>query len=202
MTTLNTASQELSLSPPTGPGRALLVGVFNDRYEAERAVDDLEQAGFTKDQIGFALRGSDATSGGVITDAVGARDGEGAVAGAITGGLVGGLLGAAVALIVPGVGPLLAGGILASALGYGASGVAMGGILGAMTGAGLSEDEARFYEQQFNDGRSLVTVRAGAREAEAAEIIHRHGGYDLHAYTARQANSLPPTPQNPDLPPM
>jgi hypothetical protein len=168
----------------THTGKPLLVGVFNDRYQAEKAVDDLEQGGFGRDQIGFALRGPDAVSGGVITDAVGSKDAEGAVTGAVTGGIVGGLLGAAVALAIPGVGPLLAGGILATALGYGAAGVAVGGLLGAMTGAGLSEDEARFYEAQFNEGRALVTVRAGAREAEATEIIRRHGGYDMHTFNA------------------
>jgi len=172
-----------------GPRKPLLVGVFDDRYQAERAVDELEQSGFNKDQIGFALRGSDVVSGGTLTDAVGAKDGEGAVAGAVTGGIVGGLFGAAVALAIPGVGPLLAGGILATALGYGAAGVAVGGILGAMTGAGLSEEEAQFYERQFNEGRALITIRAGAREAEAAAIIIRHGGYDIHTYNARIGSS-------------
>lgn len=177
----------MSINPPeiTPTGTPLLVGVFNDRLEAERAVDELEQAGFSKDQIGFALRGSDAVSGGVITDAVGSKDGQGAVTGAVTGGLIGSLLGAAVALAVPGVGPVLAAGILATSLGFGAAGVAVGGLLGAMTGAGLSEDEARFYEAQFNEGRALVTVRAGAREAQAAAIIRAHGGYDKHTYNAR-----------------
>jgi hypothetical protein len=184
-------------------GTPLLVGVFNDRNEAENAVDELLQAGFTKDQIGFALRGSDAVSGGVITDAVGTKDSEGALTGAVTGGIVGGLLGAAVALAIPGVGPVLAAGILATALGYGAAGVAIGGILGAMTGAGLSEDEARFYEAQFNEGRALLTVRAGAREAQAAAIIRAHGGYDMHTYNARiaaDASATEPGTENRSMP--
>src|SRR5581483_3299556 len=91
-----------------------LVCVFEDRLEAERAVDELEQAGFHHDQIGYALRGSDVNRGGMITDTVGAKDGVGAVTGAITGGVVGGVLAAAVAFVLPGVGPVLAGGILAS----------------------------------------------------------------------------------------
>ena len=158
----------------------LLVGVFDDRLAAERAVSDLETAGFTKDDIGFALRGADINRGGTVTDAVGTKDDTGAAAGAVTGGVVGGLLGAAAAILIPGVGPVLAAGILASSVGFGAAGVAVGGILGAMTGAGLTEDEAKYYEKEFNSGRAIVTVRAGERDAQAAAILRRRGGYDMH----------------------
>ena len=160
--------------------QTLIVSAFDSRLEAERAVDDLEQAGFTLADIGFALRGSDVKRGGMITDAVGAKDEAGAATGAVTGGMVGGLLGAAAAMLIPGIGPVMAGGILASSLGYAAAGVAVGGILGAMTGAGLSEEEAEFYQKEFNAGRAIVTVRSSDRDAEAVTILRRHGGYDMH----------------------
>jgi hypothetical protein len=160
--------------------KTLLVGVFDDRLEAGRAVDELEQAGFTHDSVAFVLRGSDVTRGGTVTDTVGTKDEHGMVTGAITGGVMGGLLGAAAALVIPGVGPVLAGGILATSLGYAGAGVAIGGLLGAMKGAGLSEAEAQFYERQFRSGKAIVTVRAGDREAVAAAILKKHGGYDMH----------------------
>jgi hypothetical protein len=168
--------------------RTLLVGVFDDRSEAEQAVDDLEQAGFNQDDIGFALRGSDVAQGGTVTDAVGTKDDVGAATGAVTGGVVGGLLGAAAAMLVPGVGPVVASGILATSLGYAAAGVAVGGILGAMTGAGLTEEEAQYYNREFFAGRAIVTVRSGDRDAEAAAILRRHGGYDMHTDVSRQSN--------------
>jgi hypothetical protein len=142
---------------------ALLVGVFDDRLAAEEAVSDLEDAGFTKDDIGFALRGDDVTRGGTVTDAMGTKDDTGAAA----------------AILIPGVGPVLAAGILASSVGFGAAGVAVGGILGAMIGAGLSEEEAKYYEQELKSGRAIVTVRPGERDAQAAAILRRHGGYDM-----------------------
>jgi hypothetical protein len=160
--------------------KTLLVGVFDDRLEAERAVDELEHSGFTHDSVAFVLRGSDVVRGGTATDAVGTKDEHGMVAGAIAGGVFGGLLGAAAALVVPGVGPVLATGILATSLGYAGAGVAIGGILGAMKGAGLSESEAQFYEQQFRSGKAIVTVKAEGREAEASAILQKHGGYDMH----------------------
>ena len=165
--------------------RTLIVGVFDDRNEAEMAVDELEHSGFTKDDVGFALRGNDVVRGGMVTDAIGTKDDTGAATGAVTGGVVGGLLGAAAALLIPGVGPVLAGGILATSLGYAAAGVAVGGILGAMTGAGLTEEEAQYYEKAFNEGRALVTVRAGVRDADAIRILRKHGAYDMQTSPRR-----------------
>src|SRR4051794_15918185 len=37
--------------------RTTVVGVFDSREPAERAVDELQRAGFRQDQIGFAMRG-------------------------------------------------------------------------------------------------------------------------------------------------
>jgi hypothetical protein len=159
--------------------RTTLVAAFEDRTEAERAVDDLEQAGFTADQVGFAIRGSDAVQGGMLTDAQGAKDGRGAAAGMAAGAGIGAILGAAAALLIPGVGPVVAGGVLTMAFGGAVAGTAIGGIFGAMTGLGISEEEAKFYEYEFNAGRAIVAVKAGPRCADAAQILRRHGGYDL-----------------------
>ncbi|MBC8107117.1 MAG: hypothetical protein H7Z14_11045 [Anaerolineae bacterium] len=167
-----------------------MVGIFDDRLAAERAVDELTQSGFNKDQVGFVLRGSDVTSGGMLTDTVGAKDGKGAVTGAVTGALAGGLTAAAVTALIPGVGPILAAGTLAMFFGYAAAGAAIGGIFGALTGLGISEDEARYYEKAFTEGKALVAVKPGTRAAEAGQILRRHGGYDLQNQTD---SSIPTT---------
>jgi hypothetical protein len=158
----------------------VLVGVFEDRNEAELAVDELREAGFRDDQIGFAIRGSDAVEGGMIADAEGTKDAKGAIEGAVGGAAIGAGLGALVALLIPGAGPVLAAGILATALGYGAAGAAVGGIYGAMVGLGISEAEAVRYEHEFKSGKAIVAVRPGAAMNIAAAILHRHGGYNLH----------------------
>src|SRR4051812_12677928 len=155
-----------------------MVGIFDDRLAAERAIDELIQAGFDADQVGYVIRGSDAVQGGMISDAQGTKDGKGAVTGAVTGAAVGGLAAAAVTALIPGVGPILAAGTLAMFFGYAAAGAAIGGIFGALTGLGISEDEARYYEKAFNEGRALVAVKPGARAADAAAILRRNGGDD------------------------
>lgn len=158
-----------------------VVATFEDRLEAENAVDALHQAGFASHKIGYALRGEDVAAGGMITDAIGAKDGKGAAAGAVTGGLVGGVVAATLAAFLPGVGPIVAGGILASFFGGAVAGTAVGGILGALTGLGVSEHEAHFFDHQFRNGKAIVAVKAGSRAAEAADILVRFGGSNIHS---------------------
>src|SRR5213080_148849 len=158
---------------------ATLVAIFDDRLEAERAVRDLEVAGFNDENIGYAIRGKEAVAGGMITDTSGTKDGKGAIAGAVTGGLAGGALAATVtALLIPGFGPVVAAGALAMFLGYAGAGAAVGGILGALIGLGVSEDEARYYDNLFKEGKAIVAVK-GATPV-AADILARHGGYHMH----------------------
>src|SRR5215204_4816333 len=158
-----------------------LVGVFDDRSAAEHAVDALHRAGFAHDHVGFAIRGTDAIRGGMIVDTVGTKDGKGAAAGAVTGGMIGGVLAAAVSLLIPGVGPIVAGGVLAAFFGGAIAGTAVGGIFGALTGLGVSEDEAKFYETEFHSGKAIVAVRPRGRWQEAADVLVRSGGQHVHA---------------------
>lgn len=184
-----------------GTNRATVVGVFEDRRRAEEAVGELERVGFGADQIGFAVRDSSyadsaASSGertgghvyerrpgdgGDVTTDTG--PGSGALTGAATGGVLGGIIAAGAALAVPGVGPAIAAGILGPLLGSAAAGAAVGaaggGMLGGLVTTGVSEDEARYYDEEFRAGRAIVTVRAGDRADEAQRILHDHGAYDV-----------------------
>lgn len=102
----------------------IAVGIFQDPAQAHRAIEELRQAGYSEDEIGYLARVSatepDETTGTFITNS------------AAEGGLMGGLIGAAVALFIPGFGPAIAGGILAAELGGIALGVAAGGLLGTL----------------------------------------------------------------------
>ena len=162
-----------------------VVGMFHDRRNAEAAISDLERAGFRDDQIGFAARGDGAAGAAVRTGDNVTTDtgpGSGALSGAMTGGVVGGILGALASLAIPGVGPVVAAGILGPILGGAAAGAGMGavggGLVGGLVTTGVSEDDARYYDEQFRGGRSIVTVKAGDRAAEARAIIQRHDGHD------------------------
>ena len=161
----------------TMTGRSTVVGVFEDRAAAERAIEELHRAGFNDDQIGYVVRDNRGTTD-TVTGGQKTLAGEGAATGAISGGVVGGVLGAAAALLIPGFGPAIAGGILATTLGGAAIGAAAGGILGALVGMGIPEEEARYYQSAFEAGSVLVTVQAPGRQREALDILHRSGAYD------------------------
>jgi hypothetical protein len=169
---------------PTTPGGSTdraIVGVFDDRIAAEQAIDRLHQAGFKEDQLGFVIRGADDVAGGMIVDAEGTKDGKGAMTGAVTGGILGGVVAAAIAVLIPGVGPVVAGGVMAAFFGGAIAGTAVGGIFGAMTGLGISEEEARYYDKEFQSGRAIVAVKPNGRAAEVADILTRSGGRGVHA---------------------
>ena len=164
--------------------RTTAVGVFTDRSQAEQAIDELYRAGFTHEQVGFVVRDGDEHHTHVTETAGGPSKGEGAVGGMLAGAGVGAMIAAAGSLLIPGVGPILAGGILAASLGGAALGAAAGGVLGGLIAAGVPEVEARHYESEFNAGRMIVTVRAPGRIVEAESIMSRHGASDYNKRAA------------------
>jgi hypothetical protein len=145
---------------------------FETRDEAERAVDRLRDAGFDAEQVGWAMRGEhkDDRPAGADAAAVGAGTG------AVVGGAVGAAGAAAAMALIPGLGPFLAGGYLGTVLIATGGGAVAGGLLGGLTGMGMDEDEATYYDEQFRAGRVVVTVNAGERYTEAADILRDSGG--------------------------
>jgi uncharacterized protein (TIGR02271 family) len=156
-----------------------VVGVFQNRQDAEQAIDELKREGFRDEQIGIAARDAEHAEGTIQSTGETGEAGGGAAKGAVTGGVVGGVLGALAAGLIPGIGPVLAGGILAGVLGGAAVGAAAGGLLGALTGMGVPEEDARYYDEEFKGGRTIVTVKADGRYDEARTILHSFGAYDM-----------------------
>jgi heat induced stress protein YflT len=150
-----------------------VVGLFARRRDAEAAISDLKAAGFGDDQVGVALQEKD--DQGDLLESTGAKEAEGAAAGAVSGGLVGGLIGLLGSLLIPGVGPIVVGGVLASALTGAGIGAATGGVIGALMGLGVPETDAKHFDQGLRLGSTLVTVDAGPRTAEALVVLDRHG---------------------------
>ncbi len=154
-----------------------VVGVFYTRSEAESAVRDLRAAGFSDDSIGMIARDSE---GNMVNERNNETlAGEGAAAGAVVGAGAGALVGLGVlAGTIPVIGPVLALGTLGTVLVNAAGGAAILGLVGALVGVGIPEDDAKYYESEVHGGRFLVTVEAGDRQAEAWSILHRSGGYN------------------------
>lgn len=156
-----------------------VVGLFRTQPPAERAIQDLKDAGFSDDRIGVIMQDRDRQQ--QLSEETGTKAGEGAATGAISGGVVGGVLGLLAgvgALAIPGIGPIIAGGALASTLAGAGIGAAAGGLLGALVGMGIPEEEAQYYERGVKEGGILVTVEAANRTAEARRIL-TDAGADL-----------------------
>jgi len=170
----------------------IVVGLFQNRSRAEDAIRELKEAGFRNEQIGMAApdrneREDDAredarNQAGEDKDEVGnnVEDtakgmAQGAAVGALGGGVVGGLVGLIGSLLIPGAGPIVLGGVLASALMGVGLGVATGGLIGALMGMGVPERDAQYFEQGLRKGGTLVTVNAGEGTPEALSILQRYG---------------------------
>jgi hypothetical protein len=155
--------------------------LFDDYSDAKAAVHELERAGVPHDDVSIVANNahghhevSDVNEHGDVT--------RGASTGAVLGG-VGGLLAGLGLLAIPGLGPIVAAGWLAST----AAGAAIGGIGGAATGslvgalknAGHSDEEAHVYSEGVRRGGTLVSVRVPDTLVVPAEAaLNGHRGVD------------------------
>lgn len=146
-------------------------GLYADSAAAERGIRRFRDSGYEGERIGIVSR--DHAEAKEVAENTGASAAAGAATGAVAGGLLGGLTGLLVgigALAIPGIGPVIAGGALASAFGIGGGtavagagigagvGAVGGGLVGALTNLGFEKDEAEYYDTGVREGRTLVTV--------------------------------------------
>jgi hypothetical protein len=148
-----------------------IAGFFKTRAEGEAAEEALLATGFTRDEVSFVAGD---TSGHQIP-AIGPLETTGAESEAAGDAFIGGVVGLAagmVAVVLPGIGPLIGMGV----------GAAAGGIIGLLRDHGISEDEAHFFAEGVKRGGSLVTVRTSAdRMEQARKTLERNGALDTES---------------------
>jgi len=167
------------MATATTQTRTTAVGVFANREDAQKAVAELRRLGFREADIGVAARDGETVSGATKVKDTGSNAAAGAVTGVAAGAGIGALWGMGIlAGLIPGIGPAIAGGALAVLLSSAAAGAAVAGLAGALIGLGLSESEAKYYEDEFHAGRTIVTVKADGRYDEAVAVFRRFGAYD------------------------
>jgi hypothetical protein len=163
-----------------------IAGIFTSRAEAERTAHLLEAIGIPPSRITVLSPGS-------ATDRLPTDHGEaqgtgaaiGAVVGGATGAAVGLPLGAAITFLVPGIGPVIALGMLGAAL-FGAGGAAAGSALEQSLVTGVPRDDRLAYEAALRRGRSVLVVLEddAARAAEAQRIVDETDGERVGAAAA------------------
>jgi len=157
-------------------------GIFDTRAHAERAVDQLNRAGFSTQNISVLM--SDKDSSHEFAAEKNTKAPEAAAAGAGVGGGVGGAVGLLAglgALAIPGVGPLIAAGPIMGALAGLGVGGAVGGLVGGLVGMGIPEYEAKRYEGRVKDGGVLLSVHCDSSEqiSTAKDVLKAAGGEDI-----------------------
>jgi uncharacterized membrane protein len=160
--------------------------LYPNRATAHAVVDELLAAGLSDDDIGIIapsksesceMKNADMENADDIVD----RDRDGADdhgeavnkaagAGAALGGAAG-LLAGLGAIVIPGLGPVVAAGWLAGALGGVVVGGAAGGVIGALMEAGVSDNDAAQYAEGVKRGGTLVTIRVMGQDRALYEDI-------------------------------
>ena len=145
--------------------------LYDNYSDAQRAVTRLEAAGVPHSDLSIVANNSDNWYGAdkkLDRDRDGTDDrAEGAATGAGIGaglGGVAGLLAGLGLLAIPGLGPVVAAGWLASTALGATAGAATGGMDGALTQAGVSEEEAPLYAEGVRRGGTLVSAHVPEAE--------------------------------------
>jgi hypothetical protein len=112
-----------------------IVSIFNERGNAERAIEDLYNAGIPSDQISYS-RGSMSTNSS------------------------GGFLESIKHLFT---------------VGHDRTSV---DVLNDLNNMGIPQEEAKYYAQQYDAGRTIVTVQQETMNQNALTILRSNGGYD------------------------
>lgn len=161
---------------------ARVTAIFDNETQAEQAVSALRRARVPDAHLSvIARRQHDVeVAHEKHGDSAGARVGKGALAGAGIGAIFG-----LAAALIPGVGPFITAGALATALGAtggaAAAGAIVGGTSGAIAGAlaraGYSRDEAAYYGPAVERGGILVAAEThDVPESEVLAILAQYGG--------------------------
>ncbi len=154
-------NQGTSRSKETG----VLSGLFTDRESSENAYKTLRDRGYSDDDINVIM--SDETRDKYYGDGANGDSelgskalegtGVGGAVGATLGAIIGGIAAIGTNVILPGVGLVVAGPIVAALTGAGA-GALTGGLAGALIGWGIPEDRAKLYEEGVRSGGTVVGV--------------------------------------------
>jgi hypothetical protein len=148
-----------------------VAGIFLSGDDARRAAARLESIGVTRADITVLAPGASQREVDAVPTEEAEQPGMGKALGAIVGGAVGASHGVAlVSLMVPGIGPVIATGILGAAL-LGVGGAAIGGAIEDNLSDGLPKDEIFVYEDALRHGRTvLIALVHDEGVAEAARL--------------------------------
>jgi len=171
------------------PSTNTVVAMFDSHVDAERAVHTLDRADFNIKSISLVGKGAHTEESVVGYYNTSDRMQYWGTSGAYWGGLWGLLFGSAM-FMVPGVGPMLAGGpVVAWIVAALESALVVGGLsaIGAgLYSIGIPKDSIVQYEVAVKDGKFMLVASGTADEVERANAILKTapGATDVHMHFA------------------
>ncbi len=164
---------------------ASVIGTFDSRDQAERAVEELKKKGFSGDKVSIVAKEESVRAGAREERGAGGMTmarGDDLTGGTMTGGAIGagaGLLAGLGAIAIPGIGPIVAAGPIAAAL----TGAVTGGIVGGLVDLGIPEERSRYYEGKVKQGNVLTVVKADDNTVGSAkEVLSKFGAKDIEIH--------------------
>jgi hypothetical protein len=142
--------------------------VYDSYAQARAAVDALERAGVPSADVSLVANKHVSADYADVDEVSDTAKGAG-IGGALGGGA--GLLAGIGLLAIPGLGPVVAAGWLASTAVGAAAGAATGGIVGALVDAGVDREHAAVYSESIRRGGTMVTARVRDEDADRVEAI-------------------------------
>src|SRR6476646_5438728 len=140
--------------------------VYDTYHHARSAVAAIEAAGVPSAEVSLVANKYVSEKYDDVTDASKAAKGAG-IGGVVGGGA--GLLAGLGLLTIPGLGPVVAAGWLASLAVGAAAGATAGGLAGALFGAGTPDDHAHVYSEAVRRGGTLVSARVDDKDADRVQ---------------------------------
>ena len=177
-----------------------VIGVFNNRSQAETAVSQLRGQGISQDSVSIVgrennLRGGTSTNNndsgfspadwhkgdGDVAGMTGGTTQDlsnGTTAGGAIGGLAGVLAGAGL-LTIPGIGPLLALGPIVGGL----AGATAGGLTGALVDLGITPKRSEHYQSELQRGGIITAVQCDPGKVDSiANVLRSNGAQDVETF--------------------
>ncbi|KAA6431544.1 hypothetical protein FEM33_24875 [Dyadobacter flavalbus] len=139
-----------------------VTGLFETHKDADHIFSTLLEKGYDRDEISVVMAKPENKSEDDLEEHPAETHAAGdAKRGAIVGGAAGAVLTVIAAigtnLVLPGVGLVLAGPLLAGLTGAAAGGLA-GGTIGAIIGSGYPKDDVDYYEDKIKQGGIIISV--------------------------------------------
>jgi uncharacterized membrane protein len=165
-----------------------VVALFDNIQQAHDAVRDLNTTGISRENISLVSNDVEGTysqqldrdaQSNLETSDTAENIGKGAGAGAVIGGL-GGLVVGLGALAIPGIGPVVAAGPIATTLAGAGVGAVAGGLVGALVDIGVPEEDAKLYSEGVRRGGTLLTVQADEQQVDQViDMLNQHRPVDI-----------------------